>query len=86
MVPIGRMAWLDQLKHIKVLNYLTIDYLNNIFLNIIPKSKLMSEMLTIVDHLLLNLRSPRDYVVRSSVRHVVRSRLWYVLDRQLLNG
>ena len=34
-------------------------------------------------NLLLNLRSPRDYVVRSSV---VRSRLWYVLDRQLLNG
>ena len=24
--------------------------------------------------------------VRPSVRHVVRSRLWYVLDRQLLNG
>ena len=37
-------------------------------------------------YLLLNLRSPRDYVVRSSVHHVVRSRLWYVLDRQLLNG
>ena len=32
-------------------------------------------------NLLLKLRSPRDYV-RSSVR----SRLWYVLDRQLLNG
>ena len=42
-------------------------------------------------HLLLHLRSPRDYVVRSSVRpsvrpSSVRSRLWYVLDRQLLNG
>ena len=38
-------------------------------------------------YLLLNLRSPRDYVVRSSVRpSVVCSRLWYVLDRQLLNG
>ena len=30
------------------------------------------------DYLLLNLRSPRDYVV---VPSVVRSRLWYVLDR-----
>ena len=39
-------------------------------------------------YLLLNLRSPRDYVVRSFVRppSVVCSRLWYVLDRQLING
>ena len=44
-------------------------------------------MLTYTIHLLLNLRSPRDYVVRSSFRpSVVCSRLWYVLDRQLLNG
>ena len=41
----------------------------------------------IVWNLLLNLRSPRDDVVRSSFRpSVVCSRLWYVLDRQLLNG
>ena len=42
------------------------------------------------NYLLLNLRSPRDYVVVPSVRpfvrssvspSVVRSRLWYVLDR-----
>ena len=41
----------------------------------------------VAQYLLSNLRSPRDYVVRSSVRSSVRpSRLWYVLDRQLLNG
>ena len=36
-------------------------------------------------YLLLNLRSPRDYVGRSSVRSSVR-RACGVLDRQLLNG
>ena len=46
-----------------------------------PSQPLLSE--EFCQYLLLNLRSPRDYVVRSSVRP---SRLWYVLDRQLLNG